>query len=320
MAQFGERLLTNHCNPTTPISDITSAAGPCGRCRWVGAARTVGRAGRVFFSPQCLVAAVAGTCATRPDPVGHVAGWANGGSRPRIWAGGQCAAVSLVLGVSWATRWCAGSPELTDGADPMASRPGDAVGDSCRASATACGSPAGPSRSRLVASGRQLGSVRAGARARSTRASPPQRTRLQPRRPSVIGRQPDPPVPARAVPAKDGQFKLGQPTGCPMVSGHCARMAGPAGRTHQPRLAGVDPNGAGPDAPPAPTGAGRTRRPGQASPRPGLGPCDSGPDDSELVLSFILPSQVTTDVPRCQLDLVPNGGAGHVSPANPVLV
>ena len=91
-------------------------------------ARTVGRVGGAKPSSLCLAAGAAGAGATRPDPVGHVAGWANGGSLPHHWAGGQCAAVSLVSGVSWAARWCAGSPALTNSADPLASRLGEALG------------------------------------------------------------------------------------------------------------------------------------------------------------------------------------------------
>ena len=94
-----------------------------------------------------------------------------------------------------------------------------------------------------------------------------------------------PPVPARAVPVKDGQFKLGQPTGRPLVSGHCARTAGPVGRTHQPRPAGVDTNGAGPDAPPVHAGAGRDP--------------DAGPDcTSTRAPDSVVPGHAQTGSPR----------------------
>ena len=110
-----QRSSTSSPTPPDPAAAAAGSSPP---------ARAVGRVGRAKPPSPCLAAGAAGAGATRPDPVGHVAGWANSGSLPHHWAGGKCAVVPLVSGVSWAARWCAGSPELTDSADPLASRLG----------------------------------------------------------------------------------------------------------------------------------------------------------------------------------------------------
>ena len=86
----------NSTSLPTPPDPANAAAGS------TPPAWTVDRAGRTMPSSSCLAAAAAGAGATRPDPVGPVAGRANGGSLPHHWAGGQCAVVSLVSDVSWA--------------------------------------------------------------------------------------------------------------------------------------------------------------------------------------------------------------------------
>ena len=105
-----QRSSTSSPTPPDPAAAAAGSTPP---------ARNVGRVGRAIPSSPCLAAGAAGAGATRPDPVGHVAGRANGGSLPHHWAGGQCAVVSLVSGVSWAARWCAGPLEPTDCAEPL---------------------------------------------------------------------------------------------------------------------------------------------------------------------------------------------------------
>jgi hypothetical protein len=102
------------CIPTTPIDDVTSATGPGGLSRRVRRHPSGPWAGRVGDPhPPPLPAAAAGRARRHPPGPRWVA-WRDGltADRFRITGPAGRAPPSLILGVSWAARWCAGSPEL----------------------------------------------------------------------------------------------------------------------------------------------------------------------------------------------------------------
>ena len=168
------------CTPTTPVDDVTSATGPSGLSRRVRRHPSGPWAGRVGDPhPPPLPAAAAGR-ARRHPPGSRWVAWRVGltADRFRITGPAGRAPPSLTLGVSWAARWCAGSPELCTSLarNPLAGWLGRADGvqlpGQCYRVWTASGADSDEAHSlrsvtRIV--------TRAGARVRSVRVSPPQR-------------------------------------------------------------------------------------------------------------------------------------------------
>ena len=135
-------------------------------------ARTVGRAGRAKPPSSSLAAGVAGPVPPARAPWVMWRVGSNGGPLPHYWAGGQCAAVSLVSGVSWAARWCAGSPEPTNcrpvGLSAGRGRRVELPGQCYRGRIAAV-----PTRMRAVSACRTLRWLTSGARSQLDGRSPP---------------------------------------------------------------------------------------------------------------------------------------------------
>jgi hypothetical protein len=152
----GEQSLANTVFRRRRPTTSPPPPGPAASVAGAPPARTVGRAGW-DPPPPPLPAAAAGRARCHPPGSRWVA-WRIGLTADRFRVTGQAgrAPPSLILGVSWAARWCAGSPELCTSlsAEPVGQSAGFVrMGCSCRGSATACGPPAGPTRTRRTASG-----------------------------------------------------------------------------------------------------------------------------------------------------------------------
>jgi hypothetical protein len=243
--------------------------GPAASVAGFGATRPDrGPGGLGTSHPPPLPAAAAGRARRHPPGPRWVA-WRVGltADRFRITGPAGRAPPSLTLGVSWAARWCAGSPELCTSLarNPLASWLGRADGvqlpGQCYRVWTASGADSDEAHSlrsvtRIV--------TRAGARVRSVRVSPPQRpaarharqpaARLQRRPVSRLG--PGKPSQGCAVSSWTGR-RAGQRS-AGIAPGQQAR----AWAMHYLCPAGVVSNGAGSSL----------RQPGRRGPGPGAGP------------------------------------------------